>query len=173
MFPNALASVIWLLSWLTTSGAGLLHLADGGSSDGPPQRATSATGRSPAGRPPDDPQVAKEISTLLDGQATEWNRGDIAAFCSAYADDAVFLSTSGVTTGREAVLTRYKKRYPDRQSMGNLSFEVISTRLRPRFASVAARWKLTYSNQKEVTGLTLLVLEREGQAWKIVQDASM
>jgi len=110
---------------------------------------------------------------LLEGQAADWNRGDLAAFCSAYADDAVFLSTSGVTSGREAVLTRYRKRYPDRQSMGNLSLEVISTRLRPRFASVAARWKLTYSNQKEVTGLTLLVLEREGQAWKIVQDASM
>ncbi len=173
MFLNAIASVIWLLSWLTTSGTGLLRLADGGLNEEPARRSTNATGRSLGDRPPDDPQVAQEISKLLDAQAADWNRGDLAAFCSAYTDNAVFLSTSGVTTGREAVLARYKKRYPDRQSMGSLSFEVISTRLRPRFASVAARWKLVYSNQKEATGLTLLVLEREGQAWKIVQDASM
>ena len=173
MFPNALASVIWLLSWLIASGAGLFPLADGALNKGPLQGAANTASRPRGDRPPDDPQVAKEISTLLDGQAAAWNQGDLASFCSAYADDAVFLSTSGVTSGREAVLTRYKKRYPDRQSMGNLSFEVISTRLRPRFASVAARWKLVYSNQKEVAGLTLLVLEREGQAWKIVQDASM
>jgi uncharacterized protein (TIGR02246 family) len=173
MFASAIASIIWLLSWLTACGAGLLRLAEGGLSERPPQRASDGAGRNRADRPPDDPLVAKEVLMLLDGQAADWNRGDLAAFCSAYADDAVFLSTSGVTTGREGVLARYKKRYPDRQSMGNLSFEIISTRLRPRFASVAARWKLAYSNQKEASGLTLLVLEREGQAWKIVQDASM
>jgi hypothetical protein len=42
--------------------------------------------------------------------------------------------------------------------------------------SVAARWTLAYpagAERETKSGMTLLVLHREGGAWKIVQDASM
>ena len=38
--------------------------------------------------------------------------------------------------------------------------------------AVAARWTLRYPEKEPATGLTLLVLRRDGQAWHIVQDAS-
>ena len=47
-----------------------------------------------------------EVLSLLDRQASAWNRGDMEAFCSAYADDAVFLAPSGGTRGRSEVLAR-------------------------------------------------------------------
>jgi ketosteroid isomerase-like protein len=128
--------------------------------------------------------------------------GDLDGFCRDYAEDARFISPSGMTQGRQAVLERYKKKYPDRTSMGTLSFEIIEVRLssgmagsalgsaRPagiQSASVIARWTLTYPDaaasppsasggapRQPATGLTLLVLRPRGNGqWEIVQDASM
>lgn len=122
-----------------------------------------------------DPRA--ELEALLDTQAAAWNRGDIVAFCSVYADDALFLSPSGVTRGRQAVLERYQKRYPDAQAMGRLSFEFLEVRPLPPggkgAAAVAARWQLAYPDKEAASGLTLIVFAREGSGWKILQDASM
>ena len=63
------------------------------------------------------------LQAELTRQAGAWNRGDLDAFCAFYADDAVFISPSGVTRGRQAVLDRYKKRYPTPAAMGTLSLE--------------------------------------------------
>jgi hypothetical protein len=41
---------------------------------------------------------------------------------------------------------------------------------------VVARWTLSYpvgSGREEATGLTLIVFERRGGEWRIVEDASM
>src|SRR5437899_891000 len=46
----------------------------------------------------------RDIEDLLARQADAWNRGDLEAFCSVYADDATFLSPTGVTNGRQAVI---------------------------------------------------------------------
>jgi beta-aspartyl-peptidase (threonine type) len=169
MLLNTVSAALWFLSWAAQPASG--SVSDGGLNE-PASRPSNSPRRNPGERAPDDPAVANEISKMLETQAADWNRGDLEAFCSAYAENAMFLSASGVATGRQAVLAHYKKRYPDKKHMGALSFELISTRLRPNFASVAARWKLTYPD-KQKTGLTLLVLEREGPSWKIIQDASM
>jgi uncharacterized protein (TIGR02246 family) len=129
------------------------------------------------------------IEKLLDDSMRHWNSGDLEAFCADYAEDALFVSPSGTTRGRQAVLDRYRKKYADKATMGTLSFEVLEIRLtsgmggsvlgsaRPaaiQGASVAARWTLTYPDRAAATGSTLLVLRpRGGGAWEIVQDASM
>lgn len=118
------------------------------------------------------PQAA--IETLLREQSAAWTRGDLDAFCSVYADDALFVTPSGLTRGRTAVLERYRKRYPDRAAMGSLSLEIQELRdLGPEGASVAARWVLSYPGQEKKEGYTLIVFRKVGGAWKIVQDASM
>jgi peptidoglycan/xylan/chitin deacetylase (PgdA/CDA1 family) len=125
---------------------------------------------------------------LLARQSAAWNRGDLEAFCAVYADDATFISPSGLTRGRDEVLARYRRRYPDQAAMGSLSLEVLEIRsaegtevsmmgdARPsriHGLTVTARWTLAYTDREPATGLTLLVL-RPGQAgWHIVQDASM
>jgi uncharacterized protein (TIGR02246 family) len=124
----------------------------------------------------------EQVAAILRAQADAWSRGDLEAFTSVYAEDAAFLSPSGLTRGRHEVLERYRKRYPDKAAMGKLTLEVIEARTFPsgkaaEAVSVAARWRLEYPGQAErktAEGLTLLVLRRVGGgAWEIVQDASM
>jgi peptidoglycan/xylan/chitin deacetylase (PgdA/CDA1 family) len=131
------------------------------------------------------------VEALLKTQSDAWNRGDLETFTSVYAEDASFLSPTGLTRGRQQVLERYRRRYPDKKAMGTLTLEIVEARpaqgveftalgdarpSRVHGLSVAARWKLAYPDQpdkKTAEGLTLLVLRRHGETWEIVQDASM
>ena len=135
----------------------------------------------------DQAEAQQAVATLLSTQAEAWTAGDLQAFCSVYAEDALFISPSGQTRGRLAVLERYQKRYPDQAARGALTLEVIEMRpfsgveVTPQGdavpggvhgLSVAARWTLRYPDRAPASGLTLLVLRRDGKAWRIVQDAS-
>jgi len=129
----------------------------------------------------EEPSPEAQVAALLRMQAEAWSRGDLEAFTSVYAEDAAFLSPTGLTRGRRDVLERYRKRYPDAAAMGKLTLEVIETHVFPpgkdaAGVSVAARWRLEYPGQAErktAEGLTLIVLRRNGKSWEIVQDASM
>lgn len=122
--------------------------------------------------PPPPPR--EEISALLRVQAAAWTRGDLDAFCAVYADDATFVSPSGLTNGRQAVLDRYRAKYVDKAGMGTLTLEIVEVRAGgAAHASVIARWTLTWPDKPKAEGLTLLVLWKTGDAWRIVQDASM
>lgn len=119
-------------------------------------------------------ETRKALAAVLDRQVQAWNRGDLEAFVSVYADDAVFVSPTGLTRGRQAVLDRYRKRYPDKAAMGTLKLEIVETRLAAaEGASIVARWSLAYPDKPTASGLTLLVLHARDGAWLIVQDASM
>ena len=119
-------------------------------------------------------------AAVLQRQTEAWNRGDLEAFCSVYDEDATYVSPSGIVRGRAAVLDRYRKRYPDRAAMGTLRLDVQEARAAaaPEGAgvqgvSIVARWRLTYPDKPEASGLTLLVLRPRGDGqWQIVQDAS-
>jgi uncharacterized protein (TIGR02246 family) len=133
-------------------------------------------------------EAREQVQRLLDVQSAAWTRGDVEAFCSVYADDASFLSPTGLTRGRQQVLERYRRRYPGRDAMGALRLEVVEMRTawgtevsllgdalpsRVHAVSVVARWTLTRPGQDDATGLTLIVLQPRGDSWEIVQDASM
>ncbi len=135
----------------------------------------------------EEDEARQAVASLLATQANAWTAGDLDAFCSVYAEDALFVSPSGQTRGRQAVLERYRKRYPDQAARGALSLEVVEMRPlagvevtplgdavpgRVHALSVVARWTLRYPEKEPATGLTLLVLRRNGKAWSIVQDAS-
>jgi uncharacterized protein (TIGR02246 family) len=123
----------------------------------------------------------EQVAALLKTQAAAWSRGDLEAFTSIYAEDAAFLTSSGLTRGRREVLERYRKRYPDAAAMGKLTLEILEARTFPAGqdaagVSVAARWRLEYPQQAErktAEGLTLVVFRKVGGLWEIVQDASM
>jgi len=133
-------------------------------------------------------EVAAGLKAALDAQAAAWNRGDLEAFVAIYAEDVSFVSPSGIAHGRQEVLERYRRRYPDRKAMGTLSLEITETRViageeftffgdtvvgRVQGATVTAIWTLTYEGKPPLTGSTLLVLRPRGNRWEIVQDASM
>ena len=114
-----------------------------------------------------------EVLGLLERQSAAWSRGDLDAFCSIYADDAVFVSPSGVTRGRGEVLARYKKKYPTAEAMGKLTLSPLDVRQTAESVSVAARWTLEYPGRPAATGHTVVVFKREAGQWRIVHDASM
>jgi uncharacterized protein (TIGR02246 family) len=133
-------------------------------------------------------RAREQIQALLKRQAGAWNRGDLPAFCSAYDEDAVFLAADGLTRGRAAVLERYRKRHRDPAAMGTLELEIVEVRdvwgpeVTPlgdatpgavHGASVVARWSLRREGAAPASGHTLLTLQRAGDAWRIVHDASM
>jgi ketosteroid isomerase-like protein len=130
----------------------------------------------------------EQVAKLLEKQAADWNRGDLAAFTSVYDEDAVYVSPTGVTRGRAAVLDRYRTRYPDAAAMGTLRLEILELRdvwgpeVTPlgdatpggvHGASVVARWSLQREGAPPSSGHTLIVLQRSGNTWRIVHDASM
>jgi uncharacterized protein (TIGR02246 family) len=143
--------------------------------------AMSAAAGPPAQRPSTDARddrVRQAVAAVLERQTAAWNRGDLQDFVSVYAEDATFVSPTGLTRGRQAVLDRYRKRYPDKAAMGTLTLEVLEDRVARggggiQAASVVARWTLAYPDKPAATGLTLLVLHPRGASWAIVQDASM
>lgn len=135
-----------------------------------------------------DEEAREAGAAALETQAAAWNAGDFEAFCAVYGEDATYVSSTGLTRGRDAILARYRERFPDREAMGNLSFEVLEARpaagveftklgdaapSRAHGVSVVARWRLTYDDREPAEGVTLIVLRRRGQGWEIVQDASM
>jgi peptidoglycan-N-acetylglucosamine deacetylase len=141
------------------------------------------------------------VTRLLEIQAAAWNRGDLEAFCAVYAEDAAYVAPTGLIRGRDAVLARYRQRYPDETARGTLSFEIVEVRpadgLEPdpyggiapggvHSVSLVAKWRLAYAGKPDAAGFTLLVFRPrlvrpgatnvapdEAPAWEIIQDASM
>ena len=134
----------------------------------------------------------EEIEAVIERQVAAWNRGDLEGFCADYTEDTIFISSSGRTQGRQQVLERYQRRYPDRAAQGTLDIKVLDFKAhdgteismlgdarpsRVHSATVVGRWSLDYSDNPEkesATGLTLLVFARDPDgSWKIVRDASL
>ncbi len=133
-------------------------------------------------------EVTAAVKETLATQVGAWNGGDLDAFAAVYAADATFVSPTGLTQGRDALVAHYRQRYPDRAAMGTLAFDVDEVRLqegdevslfgdtvpsRVHGVTVVARWTLRYADRPPATGRTLLVLRPRGRGWEIVQDASM
>lgn len=120
-------------------------------------------------------QVSSEEDTirrLLERQQQDWNRGDIEAFMSGYERDERLVFTSGgqIRRGWQATLERYRKAYPDRQSMGTLSFSDLEVRIIGKAAAVVlGRWDLRRLKDHP-HGVFTLVLERGDGGWRIVHD---
>ena len=130
---------------------------------------------------PDAGPPSDRAKAFLADQVGAWNRGDLEAFCSVYDEDATYASPSGLVRGRAAVLSRYRKRFPDRAAMGTLRLEVLEARAAADpdgdrgavdAVSILARWRLAYPDKPEASGLTLLVVRPRESGWAIVQDAS-
>ncbi|PAY18092.1 DUF4440 domain-containing protein [Rhodopirellula sp. SM50] len=113
-----------------------------------------------------------EIRRLIGQQADAWNAGDIDRFMDVYwNDDALtFCSAGSVTRGWTATLERYKRRYPDKATMGNLSFSDLEfLRLGDDAFQVLGVWQLT-RDATPIGGRFTLVLRRFDEAWRIVHD---
>jgi hypothetical protein len=123
-------------------------------------------------------QMAKErraILQILERQTTEWNAGRIDRFMNGYwpSDSLTFVGKVGVTYGYQATLANYKKRYPDRASMGTLKFDILELDLlTPNTAYVIGRYHLTRPQVGDTEGYFTLLWRKIKNRWVIVSDHS-
>lgn len=173
-----------LLLLATTAVVGCATSPTSASASPPTSSSTTpASTAADAASAPNKDALKAELQAFLDEQAADWTDGDLEGFCAVYADDAVFISPSGKTVGRQAIFDRYTKRYrEDGAEMGSLTLTVEDVRLSPSgdMASIAMRWALAWASREPASGLSLITLVRQGPvdhegraAWQIVQDASM
>jgi|SRR5688500_17493076 len=115
-----------------------------------------------------------QIRNLLTRQTEAWNRGDITGFMQTYwqNDSLMFIGKDGVTWGWKNTLEHYKKGYPDKETMGQLSFEIILVKkLSKEYFFVVGKWMLK-RNAGNVNGHYNLLVKRLNGEWKIIADHS-
>lgn len=117
--------------------------------------------------------VANVIRQSMEASAAGWNEGDLARFMDVYAEDAVFVTPKGLLRGRPAIAAKYQPSFRGTgNARGRLSFAFLEMKgLDPSHAILFARWTLTGPSTTE-SGMTTLVFERRGTAWKIISDHS-
>jgi ketosteroid isomerase-like protein len=120
------------------------------------------------------PQAELDVVKVLLSQERTWNAGDLGGFLSSYkrSPELVVIS-NGVAHGFEDVEATYKKNYPDRPTMGTLSFSDLEPRiLDDRFAVATGKYSLERAKNKggNASGTFSLVLEKTAQGWKIILD---
>lgn len=121
----------------------------------------------------DSASEIQAIHTLLERQNAAWNQADIDTFMVAYWDspELSFSSGGGTTRGWQATRERYRTRYPDRATMGQLTFSELETRLLgPDAAMTLGRWKL--ERAQPIGGNFTLVWQKFSGEWRIVHDHS-
>ena len=117
-------------------------------------------------------QDERDIRLVLASQEECWNAGDIECYMDSYwkSDRLIFIGSSGVTYGWQKTLDNYKVRYPDKEVMGKLTFEVLQMEpLSDDFWSVIGKWGLQRTNDNPGGYFTLL-FRRLGDEWVIVSD---
>lgn len=115
------------------------------------------------------------ILTILDRQTADWNAGRVEAFMTGYwrSDSLTFVGKVGVTKGYEETLASYKKRYPDRATMGTLKFTILKLEFQaPGVAYVIGRWHLTRPQIGDAGGHYTLLWRKIKGRWLIVSDHS-
>ena len=120
----------------------------------------------------DETAIKAEITSILSAQDAAWNAGDIDAFMQDYwkSEDLRFASAGNINRGWQATFDSYVKRYPDKATMGELSFSDLEIKvLSHEYVQVFGHWKLV--REKDTPGglFTLLFHKIDGK-WLIVSD---
>jgi ketosteroid isomerase-like protein len=119
-----------------------------------------------------NPSDEAQIRAVLDMQTAAWNRGDIDTFMTSYwnSNQTEFLGASGIAHGWQAVLDRYHRSYPDRKSMGTVSFSDLEVHLTCSDAAyVVGKFHLV-READQPSGVFSLDFRKFPEGWRIVLD---
>ncbi len=112
------------------------------------------------------------ILIVMDRQEQAWNQGDVDAFMEGYwkSDSLVFMGSDGPKYGWDNILSDYKVRYPDRKSMGKLTFYILQLNaLNDDHALMIGKWDLA-RDAGDIGGFFTLVWRKVNGKWVIVSD---
>lgn len=116
---------------------------------------------------------AAAIEEVMRKQEVAWSQGDIDRFMKGYwnSEKLSFGGAKGFTYGYDNVLKNYKKGYPSKEIMGELSFDILDIiPLSSEAAYVLGRYKLVVKDNSNPTGYFTLVFKKIDGNWKIVTD---
>ena len=131
----------------------------------------AAVSRSSIASPP-YPSDESQIRAVLDMQTAAWNRGDIDTFMTSYwkSEQTEFLGANGIAHGWQAVLDRYHHSYPDRKSIGTVSFSDLEVHLTCADAAyVVGKFHLVRESDQP-SGVFSLDFRKFPEGWRIVLD---
>lgn len=117
-------------------------------------------------------QDKQAILKVMNDQQTAWNNGDIDAFMQGYwkSDSLVFVGKTAPLYGWQSTIDRYKKVYPDKDNMGQLTFGIIKLDiLDSDNAFMLGSWHLDRKSGP-VGGYFTLWFRKINGEWKIVCD---
>lgn len=115
----------------------------------------------------------KAILNVLEQQRICWNNGDLAGYMKGYwkSDSTRFIGKSGIKYGWNATYESYKKGYPNKETMGKLTFKVISLEyLNPKSVLMIGKWDL--ERKEKVGGYFTLIWKKINGGWLITTDHS-
>ena len=115
-----------------------------------------------------------DVVKLVLAQEKAWNAGDITGYVKGYKDspDTLFVWRQ-ISHGFKQILEDYEHNYPDRASMGTLTFSELEVHsMSDTYAACIGKYHLERSKKDggSADGLFSLVLEKTADGWKIVLD---
>jgi ketosteroid isomerase-like protein len=119
-------------------------------------------------------RIELDVVKVVLAQERAWNAGDIAGYLKGYKDspDTIFIGRQ-MSRGFQQILEDYEHNYPNRTSMGTLSFSELEAHpLGENFATCLGKYHLDRSKKEggAADGLFSLVLEKTDSGWKIILD---
>ena len=114
------------------------------------------------------------ISEKLMNQAKCWNSGDLDCFMEDYwkNDSLMYIGKNGITFGWQNTLENYKEKYPTKNEMGQLSFEILMLdQLGDEYYFMVGKWFLT-RKIGDISGHFSLIWKKIDKEWVIVSDHS-
>jgi ketosteroid isomerase-like protein len=120
------------------------------------------------------PDAEAQIRAVLDMQSAAWNRGDVDAFMEGYwkSEETEFLGANGLVRGWHAVLDRYRRNYPDRKAMGQLTFSDLEVHTVCADASYVIGQFHLERESDHPSGIFTLNFRKFPEGWRIVADHS-
>jgi hypothetical protein len=121
--------------------------------------------------PADSKLEESSIRELLLRQEVEWNKGNIDGFMEGYwkSDSLMFIGTN-ITRGWNDTMERYKRTYPDKETMGQLTFTYYDFKFIGNDAClVTGKYQLRRTKDDPAGMFTLLFKKIDGK-WLIVYD---
>jgi ketosteroid isomerase-like protein len=116
----------------------------------------------------------RAIRNVLEAQQAAWNRGDVDAFMTGYdASESTTFVGATITRGYQQVLDNYRRRYPTKEKMGQLTFSDLEVhQLGAPYALVIGKWHLDRPADAggNTGGIFTLLFKKTGAGWKIIVD---
>lgn len=115
-----------------------------------------------------------DVIKVVLSQEKAWNKGDIDGFMQGYKDspETLFIGRQ-LSKGYNEILAEYKHDYPNKSSMGQLSYSELEVHpLSDTFAVCVGHYHLDRGKREggSAEGLFSLILEKNDDVWRIVVD---